>query len=466
MKIALYIRVSTMMQFEKGNSVDEQKRRLKAYCESQGWQQYKMFVDAGQSGSNMNRPALQELIEQINNFDMVLVYKLDRLSRKQRDILYLIEDVFLANNVEFNSITESFDTSTPVGRMVLSMMGAFAELERQQIRERTKMGRLASVTNGQWRGGFGVPTGYTYTPPTEGGDRNLHINEYEAQIVRRIFELYDSGYGYMKIVEIINSEFGRKFSGATAIRNILRNETYLGKVKYCGKLYDGNHEAIIDSDLFERVQIKLDQVKNTNPNYTGCPRHLLTGFVRCSCGARVICQDHSVVSKGERYNYHKYVCYSKLKREGMATQDGCDNKPWPQYELEGIIWDALSDLQYSDLQKKDNSSEQKKAFEKELKKVDKQIERLVDLYSMDHIPRDMLDTKLAALKSSRNDLSDKISILNQKSLKMTENEFEEKKNKIDIIKESDLDTQRAFIDSLIKQITLLPNHDLQIEWKV
>ena len=159
MKIALYCRVSTLLQFEKGNSIDEQKKRLQAYCESRGWENFEFFVDAGYSGSNMERPALQELIQRITEFDTVLVYKLDRLGRNQREILYLIEDVFGKNNVNFNSITENFDTSTPVGKLMLSMMGAFAELERQQINERMMMGRIASAEKGRWRGGSGVPTG-------------------------------------------------------------------------------------------------------------------------------------------------------------------------------------------------------------------------------------------------------------------------------------------------------------------
>ena len=160
MKIALYVRVSTLVQFEKGNSVDEQKKRLEAFCEAKGWTDYEEFVDAGWSGSNMERPALQELIKRADEFDVVLVYKLDRLGRNQRDILYLIEDVFK----NFNSITENFDTSTPVGKLMLSMMGAFAELERQQINERMMMGRIASAEKGRWRGGSGVPTGYKYIP--------------------------------------------------------------------------------------------------------------------------------------------------------------------------------------------------------------------------------------------------------------------------------------------------------------
>jgi site-specific DNA recombinase len=98
--------------------VDEQKKRLEAFCEAKGWTDYEEFVDAGWSGSNMERPALQELIKRADEFDVVLVYKLDRLGRNQRDILYLIEDVFK----NFNSITENFDTSTPVGKLMLSMM--------------------------------------------------------------------------------------------------------------------------------------------------------------------------------------------------------------------------------------------------------------------------------------------------------------------------------------------------------
>lgn len=467
MKIALYIRVSTLQQYEKGNSVDEQKRRLKAYCDSQGWSKTKYFVDGGHSGSNMDRPALQQLIKQINNFDMVLVYKLDRLSRKQRDILYLIEDVFLANNVEFNSITESFDTSTPVGRMVLSMMGAFAELERQQINERMMMGRIASANKGRWRGGSGVPTGYTYTPITKGGDGNLTVDEYEAQIVHRIFDLFESGYSYNAITEYCSENYGKNISSGHGVKRILTNQTYIGMINYAGEVYQGHHEPIISKEQFDRVQqLVARRTEETTYDYK-VPRHLLTGLLQCSCGAKVCYRanrKYNVKGKVVRYNY--YECYSRTQRKGMATQKGCKNKIWRADELEEVVWDMLDDLQYDDLKPTEDKSDQEiKALKSESDKIDKQIGKLVELYSNDNIPLDTLNSQINALNQKKQTIDDRITALEQKSLKTPISDVKKKVKKINVIRNADLQTQRAFVHSLIKKITLLPNHELKVEWK-
>lgn len=467
MKVALYIRVSTLQQYEKGHSVDEQKRRLKAYCDSQGWTKTKYFIDGGHSGSNMDRPALQELIKQIDNFDMVLVYKLDRLSRNQRDILYLIEDVFLANNVEFNSITESFDTSTPVGRMVLSMMGAFAELERQQINERMMMGRIASAHKGRWRGGSGVPTGYTYLPMTKGGDGNLKINEYDAQIIHKIYDLFELGYTYNAIIEYCAENYGKNFSGAHGVKRILTNPTYIGKIRYCGEVYQGHHEPIISEEQFNRVQKLVEKHDQETTYDCRVPRHLLTGLLRCSCGARVCYRGRFATNaKGERVSYHYYECYSKNQRKGMATQKGCKNKIWKAEELEEVVWDILDDLQYEDLQPtSDNSKQEIKVLQSELKKVEKQIGKLIALYSNDNIPIDALNSQINDLNRQKTKLSDRITTLEQKSLKKPISDVKKEIKKLDVVRNADLTTQRAFLQSLIKQITLMPNHELKFEWK-
>lgn len=122
-RAAIYIRVSTQEQAQEGYSVGEQKERLISYCKAQDWLIADIYVDGGFTGSNLNRPGMQKLIAETNKFDVVLVYKLDRLSRSQRDTLYLIEEIFLPNDVDFVSMQESFDTSTPFGK---AMIGTFS----------------------------------------------------------------------------------------------------------------------------------------------------------------------------------------------------------------------------------------------------------------------------------------------------------------------------------------------------
>ena len=187
--IALYARVSTQEQALHGSSIEEQHSRMRSYCDALGWEVYKVYTDAGFSGSNTHRPALQELLRAVSEHkvDKVLVYKLDRLSRSQRDTLELIEDHFLANGVDFVSMSENFDTSAPIGKAMVGILAVFAQLEREQIKERMMMGRQARAKKGKYNGSRTDPIGYDYV------DGSLVINEYEALQIRRIYDLFLGG---------------------------------------------------------------------------------------------------------------------------------------------------------------------------------------------------------------------------------------------------------------------------------
>lgn len=153
-RVAIYIRVSTTEQAEEGFSVPAQKEKLINYCKAREWIISDIYIDPGYSGSNINRPAIQKLITEIKNFDIVLVYKLDRLSRSQKDTLHLIEDVFLNNKVDFVSLSEAFDTFTPFGRASIGILSVFAQLERENIKEWSKLGKKERAKNGLFHGGL------------------------------------------------------------------------------------------------------------------------------------------------------------------------------------------------------------------------------------------------------------------------------------------------------------------------
>lgn len=212
-----YVRVSTENQIEN-YSIDEQIHRIKSYCNAKGWMLLKIYTDGGYSGGNTNRPALQQMIKALrtNKVDAVVVYKLDRLSRSQKDTLTLIEDEFLSHDVDFVSISENFDTSTPFGRAMIGILSVFAQLEKDQITERLTMGRVARGKAGYYHGGSAPPFGYCYL------DGELVIDEYQSIQVREIFDYFLAGKSINAIWHEMSAKYGGRWN-ATKIRLILLN---------------------------------------------------------------------------------------------------------------------------------------------------------------------------------------------------------------------------------------------------
>lgn len=245
-KACVYTRVSTEAQAEKEVSLQEQERMAKAAIVSKGWEYAETFEDAGYTGRNMDRPALKRMIEEIEagNIDAVVVFKLDRLSRKQKDALTIIEDILLAHDVELVSLKETLDTSTPWGRAMIGILASFNQLESETIVQRTSVGRTAKARNGGYAGGK-PPLGYKAVAG------ELVIVPEEAEIIRLVFELRKDGYSMIAISDELNKRgYTTKKGGIfrhSAVQTILNNEqTYRGTYKYGheGETL-GKHEPIL-----------------------------------------------------------------------------------------------------------------------------------------------------------------------------------------------------------------------------
>lgn len=313
--VAAYVRVSTDEQAEHGISIPAQKSRLAAYCQAQGWEIYDYYVDDGYSGKDLERPGIRRLIEDVlaGRANTVLVLKLDRLSRRQKDVLYLLEDVFEPNGYGFKSVTESFDTTTPFGKAALGMMAVFAQLERETIVERVRLAKKESARQGRFMGGP-PPYGYQYNT----AKKLLDVNEIQAETVRWIYDRYLTGTrGYQKIGDDLES---RGVPGPTnkrwskqIIRKILTNPVYTGLVAHKGDLYPGQHAAIISRDKWLEVQ-SLIQNRGSIQNVAGTSSHLLSGLIWCGeCRARMrtknVWQNYPCVQPKHVVRY--YVCYSQ-----------------------------------------------------------------------------------------------------------------------------------------------------------
>lgn len=463
-RVACYVRVSTENQLEN-YSIDEQTERLKAFCKAKDWTITKFYTDGGYSGGNTDRPALQSMLKDIKNkiIDMVVVYKLDRLSRSQKDTLTLIEDEFLSNNVDFVSMIENFDTSTPFGRAMIGILSVFAQLEKDQITERFTMGRIGRAKNGFYHGGPTAPTGYDYV------NGKLIVNEYEALQIREVFKRFLNGQSINSIREYMSKHYTNKYgnwNSHTLVLNILRNQVYIGKVKFKNKLYGGNHTPIIDIDIFNEVQKILTSRKREDNKtiYQKTPfkaRNLLTSIIYCSrCGARF------------SGNHGDYVCYSRGKTNKRKIIDpNCKNKKWNIEELDKQIKDEILRLSYDEnfLNSILESSKIEDTHEinseeviKRINQIDKQIARMVDLYQVGGIELSEISDRIAKLKNEKDTISEQLADKNDSKISVTKakNMLSRAKNTFD---NGDLAKQRLFVSTLIDYIEIDGDY-IDIHW--
>ena len=191
--VDLYIRVSTTEQAEEGYSVGEQEARLRSYCEAYGYMINAVHIDPGYSGATLDRPGINKIINDVRSgyVKKVIVWKLDRLSRSQKDMLVLLEDVFLKNGCNFISLMESFDTATPFGRCIVGILAAFAQMERENIKSRMMMGKHAGLKEGRYFSSR-APIGYQWQIQPN-GKLALIVDPYTSKAVRDMFRLYASG---------------------------------------------------------------------------------------------------------------------------------------------------------------------------------------------------------------------------------------------------------------------------------
>lgn len=457
MNICGYVRVSSDAQTEN-YSIPQQKKAIENYCTAKGWDLIKIYVDGGFSGANMERPALQELIDNIKLYDLVLVFKLDRLSRKQKDTLTLI-DLFESNNCKFASIQENFDTSTPLGMAMVGILSTFAQLEREQIKERMALGRRGRTEKGLWRAGSNVPTGYDYI------DGHLVIREDEAIQIRKIFELALKGWTINRIRQYMHANYTNRYSSwgqQSAVSTTLRNPLYIGMLpsKTDGANYQGEHEPIIDVDTFNRVQQLLDARLNSYDPVLKHPfkaKHLLTGLTFCGeCGGRVSCVG--------THKYSYYGCH-KINRSDPRTKalPKCKTPNYNTKILDKIIIDEVMKLAYDEKAIKAVIKPRKKVdHTKALKSLEKQKSRLVDLYAVGGLNLDELTIKI-------NTISDKIEQLKADKPQEPELSFEDAKSIFDNVKKHFIadfspEEQKAVLTSLIKKI-VLKNDDILIYWR-
>jgi DNA invertase Pin-like site-specific DNA recombinase len=358
-RAAIYLRVSVETEQKQNakeragrstnadySSLDAQRDRTLAYIASQpGWRYVTQYVDDGRSGKDLNRTEVQRMFDDIEagKIDAVVVYKIDRLSRSLRDFVAVMER-FDKLGVTFASVTQNFQTDTPVGRLTLNILASFAEFEREMIVERTRDKIAATRAQGMWSGGQ-PPLGYDLK------DGALIVNDSEAETVRAIFTRYLTTRSVRDVAQSLNAEKraikqrGKQARAWTPnmVSRVLRNAVTTGVITHGETVYQGRHAAIVDHDTFKAAQAMLDANTIEGERAGRNPEYVLQGIIRCTCGtpAGRVCD--SAMAPGNSGNskgaYRYYRCVGREK-----GRDGCKSRALPASAIESFVVERLRNI--------------------------------------------------------------------------------------------------------------------------
>lgn len=470
--IALYCRVSTDEQAREGISLDEQQERLKAYCRAMGWSEEPLlFIDDGYSAKNLDRPELNRLLKEVKKgtISKILVTKLDRLSRRLLDLLKLI-DMFQEHNVSFISISESFDTNTPSGRLTLQVLGAVAEFERERIRERVFENMLHAARQGKWL--TQSPYGYRLQ------NKELVIYEPEAQIVRNVYDWYlNKGLGYYAIAKKLNEEGipsrQKKEWSIRAIKRMLTNPVYKGtlvwnrmdssKSKRVKKddadwvVLEDACPAIIDQATWEQVQKRVNK-KQMAPRAQTSP-HLLGGLLKCGrCGSGM-----SIGWSGSAKNRYRVYRCSANKNKGTCTSKqyrADDVESWFKHGLLKLA-DSINSQMIPHLIQKAAENEES-TIEQKIRTAKNRYKRKVEAYTAGLIELEDLNEEKKRMEQIIAEVQ-KTENASSVDVKKLEAMVKEKMNNvIDAIDVLPVPEAKSLIKTIVEKVILLDEKDIEI----
>ncbi len=436
-KVALYARVSTEEQTENF-SLGSQTELLNKHSKENGYKIYSTYIDGGYSGASYERPEFQRLLADArqSRFDIVLVYRLDRFFRSNKDLLNVVDEMS-SYGVDLKSITEPFDTTNYLGKFVLSLFGSIAELERNTFIERSKAGRLRRYREGYYSGTTPCKFGYNYNKET----KKLEINEKEAEIVRHIFGLYlqpDSSLLKVarKVRELGYKTKQGKIFESDRIHNILKSGVYTGiwhanrfgtknRIKSEDEWIEVKVPVIIGEVIFEKAQSLLEQRKTYSTRNTKY-EYLLQGLIKCGdCGNTIAgtADKQTTVKNGKRYGpyfklYYRCTHFSKNKFERKVK---CNLKYVQGEILEKTVWQEIEkileepSLVREAIEGKDRfKAKDKKSTEKQLELIKGKIERftaeeqrLIEAYRENVIDISQLKIQLDNMNKTKEVLSNR-----------------------------------------------------------
>ena len=427
------------MQVE-GYSIDAQKELLVNFAKSKEYSSYKFYIDGGYSGKDLNRPAIQELMKDVENheIDTVIVFKLDRISRSQRDTLYLIEEVFNKYNVGFISVRENFDTTSPFGKAMIGILSVCAQLERETILERTRLGLRKRAEAGLWRGGGKIPFPYDYDEK----QGILIPNPEKVKLLNKMITLYLGGSSFLQISNIVGMD-------ESMVEKRILSRTNLGIIPYKGEEFEGQHEPVVSEEIYNRI-IKMNKLRSKSRT---ARHYLLSGKIYCGkCGAK--------------YRYQKWgkrlicYCYSQQKSRPKFIKDpNCKNKRYDSFEIEDAVLENIFAMSLDEKMFEENmltlNVNTVEELENRINKLSNQIENLLNYISLGIAIKET-SNKINVLEEERKKLNEQL-----KDEKKAQSQIETTKSMIKNLREvwnyMTFNEQRLIIEHLVEKIIIDDN---------
>jgi site-specific DNA recombinase len=499
MRVSLYTRVSTEDQVREGTSLEVQREFLVEFAKRQGWDVFGIYTDEGISGYTTDRPAFKRMMADARKkkFDSIIVYKMDRFSRKLKDALNIVDELE-AIGVGFKSATEPFDTTNSSGKLMFQQLGSFAEFERNRIKERVFPGMLKGVERGNWQGARYVPYGYRYNKHDP--EKKLIIVKEEADVIKLIYVMYLSGQSTTQIAGYLyNKEYKTRSGGkfhSKLVCDMLKRKLYIGIIEWNRHHYDkkqktlkgykyvrneaskvvsgkGKHEAIICEEDFYAVQKKLANNRNGVSVRKGSADYPLTGILICgNCGHRMqgclsIASRENKMTKGKRRYYrccgravHYVECYEgsvqaeKIEEEVYAIIDVVLSNP----ELDEKRLDNLASIL---------STSRNDEIEKDISEIDKKLkgnissqEKLGKAFSDSLIAHEAFKNLILPLRDEQREFEEnrqrlKLSLIEREKSEEYQRMLKAVINHFDFIKE-DLDAtgRKGLLRLMFKRIVI------------
>ncbi len=467
-KVAVYVRVSTEEQAKHGFSIRGQIEKLKQYCQAMEWTVVDVYIDDGISGKNIvDRPEINRMLKdiQLNKINTVLIYKVDRLTRNLKNLIELVE-YFNEHNCDFCSLQESIDTKTATGRMFLKIIGIFAEFERENIAERTRFGMEKKAKEGYLLIRDIAPLGYD----KEKGNKIVHINAVEAELIRLIFNTYIeenttlTGLARQLNIQGYKTKKGCPFS-PKAIKGILSNPVYIGHVRYCRDdkertfEVEGKHEAIINEDIYNKAKLKMEKIQMKSSTKRPKEEHYFCGTLYCGlCGEKMMTH---IKDKKRKDGSIAHACSYRCPNKSLGI---CTAKQVSHNKVEQAFISYISNIQDLDVNDKIDLSQYKQEntnnnlyedYKIELERLTQKQTKVMNLFIAEEIDFDEFAKIKNILKTQIKDVTNKLSQIerekNENSIQITENEIitNIKENWLLLNNNEKMDFLNNFVDKII-----------------